>query len=465
MIYYGLTFTFKSIERRNLCRKKIKILQKLAWRLLCHKCANILNYLKKFLLSPEFIDKHRNSPSAFTRNRKLPFHLLFCFIINFVRGSYQSELDRFFQAITRCRLAKRVVSKAAFAKARMKLKYEAFIELNQRLIDEFYVVFCCRLWHGFQLLAVDGTTLTLPKIQEIIEHFGAWHGRQGDPCPKARVSQLYDPLNRLTLKAVINPKSVGERQQAKQLLSDILPNSLILLDRGYPAFWLFKLILCQHAQFCARMCRKWRIVRQFIRSGKQEKIIELKPGPAAKYCKELGLDVAPMKLRLIRVELSTGEVEVLITSLIDKTAYSHDIFCELYHDRWPVEEDYKTMKCRIEMEAFTGQSVLSVYQDFYANIFAKNLVAALSFPAKKALEASGIKQKHEHQINFAHALGKAKHFIALLFQRTSRTVRQLIHEFINIVLGATEPVRPERKYPRNPRAGKKQYYQNYKPIC
>ena len=35
----------------------------------------------------------------------------------------------------------------------------------------------------------------------------------------------------------------------------------------------------------------------------------------------MGLDLKPLKLRLIRVELDTGEIEILITSLLDKEAY------------------------------------------------------------------------------------------------------------------------------------------------
>ena len=438
----------------------------LALRTTCYRCANLFNFLKKTLFSKKFIEQHRTSPTAFTRNRKIPFHLLICFIINFIKGSYQAELDRFFQVLTRSSMAKRAVSKAAFAKARMKLKFEAFIELNQNLIDGFNTTFQYRTWQGLRLLAIDGTTLTLPKVSQIIDHFGAWNGRQGDPCPKARASQLYDPLNKLTIKAIISPKSTGERQQAKQLLSDISPNSLILLDRGYPAFWIFKLIFGQRVEFCARICSKWKIVRQFIRSGKKEKIIELKPSTTAIHsCKELGLDLKPMNLRLIRVELDTGDIEILITSLLDRQTFPHDEFCELYHLRWPVEEDYKTMKCRMEIEAFTGQSVLSVYQDFYANVFAKNLVAVMMFPAQEALNTSGIKKKYVHQVNFTQAIAVAKNLVALIFQRSHRRVRLLIQSFMEILVSTTEPVRPGRKYPRNHRANKKHYYQNYKQVC
>lgn len=435
----------------------------LAWKVLCNNLAKLMDSLKKILFSTEFIQDHRKSSKAFIRNRKLPFHLLVCFIINFVKGSYQSELDRFFQSITNSNIAQRVVSKAAFAKARMKLTYDTFIDLNQHLIKEFYSIFKPHTWNGFRLLAIDGTTLTLPKVSEIIEYFGAWHGRQGEPCPKARVSQLYDTLNRLTIKALIHPKSVGERQQAKDLFSDILPNSLLLLDRGYPAFWLFKLLCTQHIEFCSRISCKWKIVRKFIRSGKQEKIIELLPGTGAKHCKELGLDAKPIKLRLIRVELGTGEMEVLITSLVDQNHYPYDIFSDLYHKRWPVEEDYKIMKSRMEIEAFTGQSVHSVRQDFYANVFAKNLVTVLSFPAQEQLDTSGVKEKHPHQVNTTQLVGKAKHLIPLLFQETYSTISDLIQQFLELALKTTEPIRPGRKFLRNHRTAKKKYYQNYKP--
>jgi hypothetical protein len=53
-----------------------------------------------------------------------------------------------------------------------------------------------------------------------------------------------------------------------------MPNDLILLDRGYPAFWLFKLIKSMGADFCARIsCTKWKVVRKFYRSGQKERII------------------------------------------------------------------------------------------------------------------------------------------------------------------------------------------------
>jgi hypothetical protein len=436
-----------------------------AWILL-NFCANLIDYLKNIIFSPAFLVRHRKSPKNFTRNRKLPFHTLIFFLINLIKGSYQDELDKFFQAVNRFEVAKRIVSKVALSKARMKLEYAAFIELNRHLADYFYRKFKPATWHGFNLLAVDGTTIRLQRIKEIAEHFGAWHPRNGNECPMARASQLFDPLNKISIDSIISPKEIGERELAAQHFLNLLPEDLVLLDRGYPAYWLFNLILSLNSNFCARIsCTKWKIVRKFYNSGKREKIISLPaPSTSIKQCREMGLDITPLKLRLIRVELDTGETEILITTLIDRELYPVDIFMELYHKRWPVEEDYKTMKCWIEIENFTGKSVLSVYQDFHARVFSKNLTSVLSYPTREVIKRNSETKKYEDQINFAQALSKTKNVIVLLFIRQKEKVTKMISDLHEIFIKTTEPIRPDRKFPRNHKRSRKSFCLNYKPI-
>ena len=146
---------------------------------------------------------------------------------------------------------------------------------------------------------------------------------------------MFDPLNKITVDAIIESKNYGERELAAFHFLNLLENDLVLLDRGYPAYWMFNLILSRGAHFCARVKRKqWKVVRQFYNSGKKEKIISLPVAwTSIKTCKEMGLDLKPLKLRLLRVELDTGEAEILITSLLDQARHPHEQFCELYHLR------------------------------------------------------------------------------------------------------------------------------------
>lgn len=438
-------------ERRIPCQTLIQKYLILAQNLLSNICAKLIDFLKEIINSEYFINRHRQSPTDFVRQRKLPFSTLIFFLINFVKGSYQDELDHFFKAIHCLDVARNFVSKAALAKARMKLKYDAFIELNLRLIHFFYDNFTVSKWNGFNLLAVDGTTVQLPRIDSIAKHFGAWHPRQGGECPMARVSQMFDPVNKMTIDALIEPKSVGERELAAFHFLKLMPNDLVLLDRGYPAFWLFNLIIAQGADFCARIQRKrWKIVRQFYNSGKTEKIIQLPVYPSSvKNCKDMGLPLKSLKLRLIRVELDSGEAEILITSILNTQKYPVEQFAELYHLRWPVEEDYKTMKKWIEVENFSGKSVLSVYQDFHAKVFSKNLTSALAFPTQATIDENNRNSLHQYQKNFAQVLSKVKDVLPLLFIRTRSKVLTIISDLHAIVVKRIEPIRPGRKFPRN----------------
>ena len=111
----------------------------------------------------------------------------------------------------------------------------------------------------------------------------------------ARASLLFDPLNRISIDAIISPKHIGERELAARHFLNLLPEDLVLLDRGYPAYWLFNLILSLQTNFCARISnKKWKIVRKFFNSGKQEKIISLPAyWTSIKKCQQIGLDLKP----------------------------------------------------------------------------------------------------------------------------------------------------------------------------
>lgn len=316
------------------------------------------------------------------------------------------------------------------------------------------------------MVGVDGSTLVVPNNDATAEHFGVWNSGSESPCPMARISQMFDVLNKITLDAILSPKGIGERELCAEHFLKLRATDLVLLDRGYPAYWLFNLILMMGANFCARVSiSQWKVVKKFCRSGKAEKVITLKAPPSSiQKCKELGLDIRPLKLRLIRVELESGETEVLISSLMDRAAWPINLFADLYHRRWPVEEDYKVIKSRTQMENFTGKSVLSVYQDFHARILSKNLARMLAFPAQAEIDRQCQARQYLYQINFTQALSKMKDTIVLLFDRSKEVAKTLIANLVSVFIATVEPVRPNRKYPRPKRVPRKGFYVNYKPI-
>lgn len=112
----------------------------------------------------------------------------------------------------------------------------------------------------------------------------------------------------------------------------------------------------------------WLPVKSFVESGLKEMIVELSL-PRKDYKKDGGLlfkDEPPVRYRLVLIELENGEKEVLCTSLVDSTQYPHELFSELYHCRWSIEEGYKLLKERLDLEDFSGKTAKAVKQDFHA---------------------------------------------------------------------------------------------------
>ncbi len=68
----------------------------------------------------------------------------------------------------------------------------------------------------------------------IIDHFGTWTVHKGKDCPLARLSQMYDTLNKISIDAIISPKATGERKLAAQHCKHLQANSTHPLCTALP---------------------------------------------------------------------------------------------------------------------------------------------------------------------------------------------------------------------------------------
>ena len=445
------------------CQRQNKLKELARW-LKTNLYASLTNLLNKIISSNEFVKRHKLEESAFTRERILPFKLVIVFIINLLKSSIQNELDKFFKIINGSELPERHVTNSAFCQARKKLSHKAFIELNKEQTKYFYDNVNYKRWNSFRLVAIDGSTIIVPKNEETIKEFGEFtHSPKTPTVVMARVSQSYDVLNKITLDSVISPLSVGELDLAAGHIKSSLENDLYLFDRGYNAFWLFSIMLSEGANFCARInVRNWKAAQELLSSAQREMITEIKPSEKSLgKCKELGISAEPVRVRFISIDLDNDEKEILITTLLDSEKYPYELFKDLYHNRWPIEEHYKIMKSRIELENFTGKSPEAIKQDFHARVFTQNLTAILAFPVHEKIKEDNKNKKYDYQINWTQAIAKMKDTVVLLFTRDN--THKIINKLQGHFLSNIQSIRPNRKFPRAPKP-KRHYYMAYKPI-
>jgi hypothetical protein len=424
----------------------------------------IVQKLTDKIHSYEFLQAHRNNPTDFTRNRTLTFPCLVSFMLNAINGSIQNELSRFFQVLDASPISLVKVSTAAFCKARMKLSYRAFKELNSTLVDTFYRSPSVNLWHGLRLLAVDGSVTKLPKNKCLLEHFGKARSQSFQPA--VRISQLYDVKNKITIDLEVEPHSKGERNMALEHLKHAKKGDVIVYDRGYPAVWFFKYHLAKEIEFCSRATLdSSNIVKAFVTSGSISQNYDFPcVEKSLRRCRKDGLSTDSIKLRLVRVNLPTGTTEVLITSLLDEKKYPSSIFADLYHQRWGIEEDYKVMKSRLNIENFSGLSVEAILQDIHAKNLTKNLTSVAIFEAEKMNDSLGSKRKYKYKINVTHALSQIKDNIVRFMMKTA--IEGLSQLLINKISQVTNAYRENRKFERpHRRMSKDKYPIAYKRLC
>lgn len=399
--------------------------------------------------------------------RKLGFRHLVLFLLNQVKGSLQRELDEFTEHALGLGLGNSL-SAAAVCVARRALSFTVFTALNRRFIDLIAQRPLRTGWHGHRVLAVDGSILNLPATPELYKHFGGQ--RQGaHKLPMARLSQLFDVDSGLTWHAELGPLARPERALAAGHIEHAPADSILVYDRGYPGF----LLMAQHRQqdrdFCMRVARGFnKDADALMKSAKAQRQITIEPNPKVRReCARQGVDSQPLTLRLVRVKLPTGEVEILITSLLD-SRYPEADFKALYTMRWSVENDYRIQKSRLQIENFSGRRAHVIAQDVHAKILTKNLACWLTAQAQSRLDEAAVspkaappkakpataddqpKRKRRQRINLTDALHVCKHALinALL------GIKSTIDHILDRLARYRHSERKNRSFPRKHRKGR-----------
>ena len=173
------------------------------------------------------------------------------------------------------------------------------------------------------------------------------------------------------------------------------------------------------------------------------------------------MPTSAIPVRLIRVLLPTGEVEILMTSLLNREDHPAEAFATLYHLRWAQEENYKCFKCRVEVENWSGKSALTIDQDFHAKVLALNLTAVLARAAQDVVDDRCRDDIHPKQVNMTHALCAMKGALIRLLTRSDPL--ELLRVLITAVAHTVEPIRPGRSSPRRKGPRLHGYHMAYKP--
>lgn len=419
----------------------------------------LVEALRAKLRDPDFLARHRVRPQDFTRHRQLTFPVLMLFILQKTVKSIQRHLHEFLDDLAHGEIFEPVTT-GAVTHARAKLKDTAFIELNREgvLPTVYSPQRPIQRWRSHRLLGVDSSLVRLPDSEELGQAFG-WKessnqkGATGTRYPEARLSVVYDLLNRIGHDARLEPSTLGEVALAIQQLEHVQPGDIEINDRGFSGYVYFARVRQRGAHFIGRCSTgSFLAAQEMFRRNRahQSQVVWLHaPSDQKAECQRLGLPLK-MKVRFVSVRLPTGELEVLATSLLDEALYPTEEFLTVYHWRWGHETFYLMLKGRLELENFSGRTVEAVRQDVQAAVLLANLETVLSEPTQAALAERSTPQTQPVQVNRSNSYHALKlQVLDLLY--SDIPVRQVIHQLMKLFGGSPVTVRPNRKVPRRRR--------------
>lgn len=223
----------------------------------------------------------------------------------------------------------------------------------------------------------------------------------------------------------------------------------MIFDRGYCAYATMAAVKAKQAHFLIRCHRRSFGAAQdmFIGTGADSIAVTVPVPPDINRSRSVALSLPKdISVRFIRVILPTGEIEVLMTSLLNEDTYPTASFQELYWQRWGAETFYGIIKTRLSLENFSGYSVEAVKQDFFVTIFLSGPETIMTEDIDAKLKRKVT--KHTQQVNKAVSFNAIKNRvfdIILGDQLPEQIMEELTHLFLTSPTLYRLDKKPERR--------------------
>jgi len=397
-----------------------------------------------------------NHNPDFSRKRVLTMETVINLLLSMQGGSLKKEL--YDAGIS--------VSASEFVQQRNKIPWtvmeEVFESFNSKCKDT-------KTYKGYRVLAIDGTTINMarnPKSDSFVINNSTPKGYN-----QLHVNPLYDVLNKTYQHCVIQPQPQQDEVGALLFMMkwyDFKEKTLIVADRGYESYNVFAHIQnTPNTDFLIRVKQDRTAMREIgklpmtkldtdvsftitttqtkedkengyilLQTRKKEDRIYSSKTRAGRWDFP---SPYPMKIRVVRFKLDTGEYETLATSLPRSITLAE--IKELYHARWGIETAFRELKYGIGLVNLHGKKDDFVRQEIFSAMIMSNFCSRI---VNEVVVRKNDANIHEYKVNMTMAI----HICRQFFRTKDADAKKLLQDIARY----TEPIRPGRRDERNIKA-------------
>lgn len=389
------------------------------------------------------------SGCASRRRRRLPAVLtvwLVTLLGLYRRLSYVNLLELLFESgVNRGLWHDTPPCSSALTKARDRVGCGPLKHLYERSAREWQSQTQSRYFHGRRVFAIDGSTMKLPDTPENRAYFGAPGASRGTAAyPQLRIVGCRDVESRLYYAARFGPYSCGELTLTRDLIADIEPGSIVLMDRNFGAYGLlWDLHEKQAIDFLVRVKSNLtcRVVEQI---GEGDALVEITlPRALLRQRPELP---RTWLLREITYRPPQGKQTIrLFTNLLLVKQITRDELIDLYPERWEEETGYDEFKTHLcGCTTVNRPAVLRskrpdrIEQELYGLLIAYNAVRVTIAHAAEVADCA------PRRVSFVVALERIREAVRDMMQSATLRLAERYDRLLAAIARVLVPKRPER---------------------
>jgi hypothetical protein len=245
---------------------------------------------------------------------------------------------------------------------------------------------------GLRLVGLDSTVYDLPDSAANDAAFGRPGGGRGDGAfPQIRKLSLVELGTHAELGLVLKAHRCNERTMVAGLLDHLTPEMLLLLDKGFFSYELWKELDSRRIKILARVTTQM-VLRPIRHLPDGSYLAKLYKGDYNRKKDRGGIVVRVIRYTLDDPQrVGHGEEHVLITNLLDDALYPAVNLIILYHERWEHETTFDEQKTHQDPRRASkpahlrSETPTGVIQEIYALSLGHFVIRSLMFEAAETV--------------------------------------------------------------------------------
>lgn len=288
----------------------------------------------------------------------------------------------------------------AYCRARAKLPLSVVRRLSGELAcDCENTVPNAWLWKERHVYLVDGTTVSMPDTESNQSAFPQ-HTVQaaGLGFPIARLVVLFSLATAMIRDYALGPyagKETGETALLREIQNVLQAGDVLLADRYYCSWFQVALLQQQGVDLVTRQHQlRTTDFRRGRRLDRRDHLVAWpKPDKPAWLEQEI-YDQLPDELELRELEVQVTqpgfrvETFIVVTTLTDARRDSSAELAELYHQRWLVELDIRTIKITLGLDVMRCRTPEMIRRELATGLLAYNLIRQVMLQSAFATDVS-----------------------------------------------------------------------------